>query len=455
MHFLTAGSWSERVLWAAVAVLPFQQGLTLNVGFPLKATEILAAAGILLFVIERRRSLLRRHGPLRERPETVVVTALATVVLLSTVWALVTSPHTPASDAYPRGIVVDLLLYTSYAGLALGLCLTLAGALSWTAISAALGVAVRLAAVYCVVQFALWAIDVNWLEAVNGNVQLGSLYGVALPRNGPFLEGNYLGFFATTSLFVMARARDHVGVVVAAAMVAYSSSTSAIVALMAAVVVMVVLRPTLRRVLVLGAVAVVGVVFSLVVPPVSRFVLAQVTKLGLVENTLGDSYGYSLRTRTANAETGFSMALDHPLLGVGQGRYALHYWEYLDLTGLPPHFGQRAVRPIANNVYAQLAAETGFIALALLIALLGLLLIRAWFDTRATIGLVVVIAIGLIAFPAWTNLVAWTMIAACLVATRRQPAWKPLEASRRRADQTATTAGRGAPSAHKDDEAVG
>ncbi|QGU27560.1 O-antigen ligase family protein [Microbacterium oryzae] len=405
-------SWSARFLWLAIAVLPFQQALTLDLGFPLKATEVLAFVGIILFVVERRTDFFKRTGPLFSTWAARLVVALALVVIVSSCWALVAKAPAPRAEAYPRGIVFDLGLYTCYAGFALALFIALINSMDWSLLARAVGVAVRLAAVYSVIQIVTWALDSGWLEAVNGNIQIGTLYGTGLPRNGPFLEGNYLGFFAACALLLLARSRDVVGVVVAVTLIAYSASTGAIVAIAVGVLLMIILRPSRRSVLAtLGVVAAAATLF-MVVPPLNRFATAQLTKLGLVENRLGDSYGYSLRSRTANADTGFSIALDNPLLGVGQGRYALHYWDHLDRTGLARRFGEGTARPIANNVYAQLAAETGLIALAIFASLLVLLLITGRREARSVVGLVGAIGVGLVAYPAWTSLVVWVMLAA-------------------------------------------
>ena len=96
----------------------------------------------------------------------------------------------------------------------------------------------------------------------------------------------------------------------------------------------VILRPTWRKLIVAGLIAAVAVLTAFVVPAVNRLVRGQLTKLGLIENEFGPSYTYSLRHRSVQADTGFAMAEDKPILGVGQGRYAYYFDEYLDRTGL-------------------------------------------------------------------------------------------------------------------------
>lgn len=399
----------QSLLFWAIVFLPFQQALTLDLGFPLKISEVLAISGIVAALVAHRH---RR----RITVPVWLIVALGGVVVLSSCWNLIVgSAVTASAEMYPRGLTFDLLLYTAYAGFALAFCIAVALFMDVQLVLKALAWAVRLAALYVVLQLLFWMFGIHILEVLNGNIQLGSLYGLRLPRNGPFLEGNYLGFFAIAGFFATLKSRDWVGVGLAVLLFFYSQSTSAFVAACGAVVAIVILRPTRRKALIAGAALVFVVVIAAIVPPVTRFVTAQLTKLGIIENNLGEAFGYSLRGRTANAETGFAMAWERPLFGVGQGRYAAHYWDYLDRSGLPGNFGQNVVRPIANNVYAQIAAETGFIALLVFIGLLGYLVFQARKESDATLGLIVATAVGLIAFPAWTGLPIWTVIGAVIV----------------------------------------
>lgn len=406
---------AETLLWLAIVCLPLQQALTLSVGFPLKLTEVFAIAGLVAAVVQQRRGYF-------VLPSTWMIAGIAAVTLLSTVWtALAPDPANPPPRAYPRGLMLDLFLYTGYAALAMAFCIAVAVLVPATRLVSAVKIAVRLAAAYTALQLVLWVFSSNFLTHLNGNLQLGALYGIQLPRNGPFLEGNYLGFFAAAAIFVVVRGKDWWGLGLALALFFYSQSTGAFVAIAVALVAVVLLRPRLRTILFACAVGVIGIVIALVVPPANRFVVAQLTKLGLIENNIGVAFGWSLRGRTANAETAFSMAADNPFFGVGQGRYAAHYWQYLDLSGLPSNFASWVVRPIANNVYAQIAAETGLVALALFIALLGYLMFRARAESGTALGFIVAVAVCIIAFPTWTGLPLWTMLAIAIAFVDRPP----------------------------------
>lgn len=394
---------SEWLLLLAVICIPFQQALTLDIGFPLKASELLVAAGIIAFVVERK-------GRLVDYRPTWLIFSIGVMVLLSSVFVAITTDGSISNSAYPHGLLFDLVQYTVYAIMALMTAIAITAVLTPRDVAIGIGWAVRLAAVYVVIQLIAWGAGSSVVDAINGNFQIGSQYGVQLPRNGPFREGNYLGFFAATSLFFAARSRDILGVILAALLVLFSQSTGAMVGVALAIIAMIILRPTVRKLIVTAVATVVITLFAFFVPVLNRLVVGQLTKLGLVENQLGAAYGYSLRARTVNAETGFRMGIYNSVFGVGQGRYEYHYDEYIDRSGLPDNFGVNTVRQIANNAYAQIASETGLIALLIFFIMLVTILVKVRRDSGALVAVVVSLSVGLFAFPAWTNLTAWVVI---------------------------------------------
>lgn len=401
--------WGHRLLVASILTLPFQQAFTLSVGFPLKASEVLAIAGVVVTIASNPGRVLRIRG-------RFILAGLLFVTLLSSAWNLFTEPFGETSEAYPMGLGLDILQYTGYAGLAIlyFACLStvnsrrLMWALSW---------AVRLAAAYCVLQVVIWSLDLNAItHAINGNIQIGSQYGIDLPRNGPMREGNYTGFFGAAATFLMVRYKDAIGCLCGVFLIFYSQSTGAIVGVVGALVAGVILRPRLRKFIVsaIATAVIAGVV--LLVPALRHLATGQLIKLGLIQNTRGTSYGYSLRARTVSSETGFSIAFDHPIFGVGAGRYGYHFWDYIDMTGLPSHYGRALTRPIANNAYAQIAAESGLVALCVFGALLVFIIWKSRKDSAMLLGAVVSMSIGIIAFPAWTVLSLWGLLGIVLSA---------------------------------------
>ncbi|MDM4763918.1 O-antigen ligase family protein [Galbitalea sp. SE-J8] len=397
---------AERLLYFAVILVPFQQALTLTVGFPLKMSEITAILGLILLLVERRAPAIKFVG-------VSLVGVLAILVLASTVWQLFLTPPAESAPGYSGGLNGDLVQYCAYGMLVLLVCWFVGTRLGPDWIGRGLGLAVRLAAIYCIIQLGLFLAGASSIVTlVNGENQIGTAYGLQLTRNGPFLEGNYLGFFSGVGLFTSIKRRDKWGIIASVFCLFYSESTTGLVGVVAALLLIVVTRPTG---IITTAVAFAGLVAATaftVIPSVNTYVLRQLGKLGFVDaDGSASNVLYSRRSRTLNIETGFDMGFHHPFLGVGPGRYGFWYSTYADLSGLPSNINSGITRPIANSAYAQIISELGVIAFVAFAALLLMQLWRLRNSFRADLALAAFVAIGLNATPAWTVLPIWLTIA--------------------------------------------
>lgn len=90
---------------------------------------------------------------------------------------------------------------------------------------------------------------------------------------------------------------------------------------------------------------------------------------GLIQS-LAEEENISNITRFASQLTAMKMALDHPVFGVGLGQYAFHFHQYLPAWAMASWeirwyvMGVSAAAPV-HGLFARLAAEGGFPALAL------------------------------------------------------------------------------------------
>ncbi|MBO0982885.1 O-antigen ligase family protein [Rathayibacter sp. SD072] len=392
----------QRLLFLAIVFMPFQQALTIRVGFPLKITEIAAVLAVGLSVVTVPKA---RHSPIGRE----IVSCIGVLVVLATGWALVFKrPEVATAYGYDLGFTNDMLLYCGYALLALTVWWFIGGRLAPSDMERALGLAVRLAFVYCLVQLALHFAGAPFPSFLNSTTQNGATFGVSLPRNGPFLEGNYLGFFAGVALFACLRRRDKLGSVLAVACLIYSQSTSALIATVAAAILTATFRPQRGVGVQIFSVAALGTLLVLAVPDLQRFILAQLSKLGFVSDAV-DVGTRSLLARSQSTNTGFAMALDNPLFGVGPGRFGLWKDDYSEVVqGLT---SLRASRGLANNAYAQLGAETGVIALSAFVLLLLILILRGYRRSGVALGLGIFLAVALTSAPSWTALTVWIALA--------------------------------------------
>jgi O-antigen ligase len=73
----------------------------------------------------------------------------------------------------------------------------------------------------------------------------------------------------------------------------------------------------------------------------------------------------SFAERKLYALTAWAMFLDHPVLGVGAGNYTVHFDRYADKVGFSARdYEQPGEVHYPHNLYLEIAAETGFVGLA-------------------------------------------------------------------------------------------
>lgn len=409
-------TFAQRLLFLAVAFVPFQQAMTLDVGFPLKLSEVLVIAAIGFLMLGAR-------APKYPATSKKLMLGLAGMVVLSTLMNIARQLPFTSFKGYDRGFTFDILQYTGYGLLVIAAGWILATRLGALEIARAVSVAIRLAALYSAAQVVLYLAGSEILATFNGATQLGRSYGELLPRNGPFLEGNYLAFFAGAGIFIAARRKDKVGVVLAAGCLVYSQSTIGIIGVVVALLALVILSPTKAVWSVLSAGVIAVMLTFLFVPQAQSFINVQSAKLGVSEDSSLSYVDASLDNRSMSAEVGFKMGILNPVAGVGSGRYGVQFQEYADPEDVPLGVIRGDVRPIANNTYAQMAAEMGLIGAGIFVVLLIGSFRRAKRAGPGLLGLVIFAAVCLTATPAWTVLPIWIVVA-YLIAGRNPVAAK-------------------------------
>lgn len=126
---------------------------------------------------------------------------------------------------------------------------------------------------------------------------------------------------------------------------------------------------------VLASALVVAISVPLLAPGYVRRVETILGAIGLVSRSASARPDYVTRRRATEMLAALHVALDHPLLGVGPGQYVPFYSvEYQTREDIG--FQQINVPRDAHNLYLQMAAETGFIGLAVFMAIVLSLLFR-------------------------------------------------------------------------------
>lgn len=403
-------SLSEHLVWLAMATLPFQRALTIDVGVPLKLSEIFLGLVLvsLPFTVRRRQRIVGLP----------VVISLATVVLLSTLVAY--GEQLPLQPIGVTNLRSDTVFYGVFALVTLVFWWAVATR-SVSVVESGLRVGVWLCLAAVIVQFVLYTNgQVDLLEAMNFQTdrvtQALTDDGEATSlRTGPFTEGQHLGVFAGGMFFLSLRRREWFTALAALGSVYYSQSTTSFIAVIAGVA-LIGMRswsaPGVLRTVIVSAGTAIAVMSS---DSARAFIRFQAAKLGLGDMP-GGSLTRSMDLRTAKTEMGFQMAQDHPLLGLGPGRFAGHFADYVGRSGatFPNNYFTGEFRPIAENAYAQIGAELGLVALGLFICLLVTV---GWNVRRSAVmsALALFLAIMLATASSWTFMPAWALLAVLCV----------------------------------------
>jgi O-antigen ligase len=409
----------QKLGLAAVLFLPFQGALTLDLGVPVKISELLLIAAIATAAyisLVRRKPLWRAWSP-----DRVFAAVIAGSIIVATVIALLTADVSEQIRGVHRSVIFDVLLYCAY-----GLLLLLA----WDVLRLTPPALLRdvllqsfwLCAAAIVIQIIGRVTYVTApLEALGFDmVPRGlTILGQTLARSGPFAEGQHLGFYAGAILVLALYNRRYVTTVLALLFVVYSESTTGYVGIALAILAVSLLHPRKVFFIALGAALAIGALLITVSPHLRSIFFLQFQKLGLMPATSGNPTK-SLDVRSAKAEIGWRMMWDHPF-GAGPGRYAANFMDYApDYRQLPSYLFTTDSRAIVENGYMQIGAELGVVAFCAFIALLAWTVWRVWRTDMGTLAVLVFTATGFSTQSSWTFMPVWACLALVAAVARDQ-----------------------------------
>jgi O-Antigen ligase len=245
--------------------------------------------------------------------------------------------------------------------------------------------------------------------------QIINIAGRELFRGGTFEEGNYFSMYLLTSLAVALWLRWRWTAVFMTVTVFITFSTANVIALALFGCIYALgvgaqqSDPRGKFYAAAAFVAVSGVIVTILTLTgyVSEFFIAKLAT---------EEFGSKL-DRLDLAVAGLRMSLDHPIAGVGLSHYGYNYRPYqltnfFDIT--------RSVKPIANNPWVELLAESGLIGFACVLTFCR----RVWQQAAGADGLpfragLAAVALGLFTFPSITVLFIWAFCGLVVgVATR-------------------------------------
>jgi O-antigen ligase len=386
-----------------VATLPLTYAMTVRLGFPLKIYEL---ALIALAVISAAAGRFRVvPGVWRYVAPLAAFLALGCVVLAVRLAVPLDTFTTTGFTARvgPTGDAVLKIAYWCFAIFAMVVVATLMYESPERTVRLWLRGA-NCAAVY------------GWILTLSSALQLPApllpgmerpqvidIAGLQIFRGGTFEEGNYFALYLLTSLAIALwqRWRRTAWLLSATVFITFSTANVAGLALLLAIH-MLGQRAGTRDIrtwvrtagaLAGGVLLITAILFA--TGYLETFFIAKLT---------GAQFGSKL-DRLDTTVAGLRMAADHPFTGVGLSHYGYNYRPY-QLTDL--FDATRPVKPIANNPWVELLAETGLIGVTLFFVFAA----RVWATVRTPAlaplraGLAS-IALGLLTFPSITMTFLW------------------------------------------------
>lgn len=407
-HRFMAAPLYQKLALVAVFVAPFQYALTLEVGFPLKLSEILIAGA----AVARLWILVIRHRVPKLGIDVYLVGVIAITVILSTVLTLASRELDDRVSGIDRPLWLDASMYGAY-GVVICVAWLLLRETDVTLLRDALIQSIWLCLAAVIAQAVFLTIaQPQMLEALGFDMRRRGqpLLGVQLARSGPFLEGQHLGFYAGVIAVLALASRRWWSGAAALVCVLYSQSTTGVLGLAASALVYVILRPNRRTLFVAAGVVAAGGIAIGVIPQLRHAAVFQMSKLGLLPSSPGVNATQSIDVRGIKSEIGWRMMIDNPIIGVGPGRYSYEFPKYSHQYHLPEYYYTADIRAIAENGYMQLGAEYGILALAAFFALLCWLFIVFTRQRSLLAAVVAFVAVGFATQSSWTFIPIWTAI---------------------------------------------
>lgn len=404
-----------RLLFWAIVFVPLQRAFTVDLGFPFKISETLIMIAVAAYLLaEDNRGNSRRHVNIGI--ESTLLGVLAALVVLSSAWRLMSPPPPGPYFGIDRSITIDLALYTFYAMLVLGVW-AMVIRMDRERIEKALFLSVWVCLATSIMQLWLFQADqLQFLEMLNFQVEARAAAlsgsGDDIPRSGPFVEGQHLGFYAGALIILCVIRKKWLHALAMVLCLIYSQSTSGFVGLVAGLMVVLLAQPKLHQILRLGAAGlVVGAVVASI-PAGRQFIRFQLGKIGIGDGgglTSAQEVSLSGDIRSVKTDIGFNIMWDHPFLGVGSGRYGVYFFDYPN-DAIPDYYFRQDHRAIAENVYAQLGAELGLAALVVFLLFVIVTIRRHVILRVPTVALAVFVAVGMVTQSSWTFIPIWVLL---------------------------------------------
>ncbi len=399
------GEMSLRTAGAllVIATLPLTYALTLPVGFPLKIYELVLGGLLLALLVEGR--MLIAPG-LRVYVEALLAFLALCAVVLAFRLVFRLDTFTDSGFASRAGPVGDGVLKFAYWGLAV-LAFVIVATQTYESPA-------RVGRLWC--RAAAAASVYAWLLVIPSALNLPApllpgmdaaaritLGGREILRGGTFQEGNFFALYLLVSIAIAVWMRRYrtAGFFAATVFITFSTANVAGLGAMVAWAALVRMRQT-RDIRVQTRVFLTAMLLAAIA--LGGLVASGYLQTIFVAKLTGEQFASGL-DRLDLTVAGVRMIAAHPLTGVGLSQYGYNYrpFQLTDVFDV-----SRPVKPIATNSWVELAAETGVLGTALILAFSVCLWRATRGDGRIALrcGLIAV-GLGLFTFPAPTVIFLW------------------------------------------------
>lgn len=404
--------------------LPFTQALTFNVGFPLKLSELTLFILAFLYLLFNKRTSMPRPLALVFSLLFVVVTVSFAINLHREFPYILRTYETRfgyTGDSVARYIYFILALLSFFISLDIFLTDRERYVKVWMYGALAAGAYSLYLSVFSTLNLPVFLLPgmQHPPQTINGHII----------RCGTFLEGNLMGLYLVLSAalcFYIGKIKEGIFLLVA---VFTTFSTLSTVSVFLFLVIYLQRQIFKRKYLVYIIPAMLVMAGGLVLFTQTGFYKSYIHEkiFGSADKvtTAGD---YSKVDRVFSTRAAFRMGTTYPVFGVGLANYARHFDYYVQRGNMPEHdyntFLRKGEKVIPNNIYVEVMAESGVIALALFFAFLLLLLYYSRSDpSQALTPAVLSMMICFIAYPSFIMIYLWAFMAipvADYIARKRQ-----------------------------------
>ncbi|MCF7566775.1 O-antigen ligase family protein [Sabulilitoribacter arenilitoris] len=392
--------------------LPFTQALTINIGFPLKGSELLLMIMILLYMLVGYVSKEYLYFVLNSKALVFFLIWALFSFVINSFWQyeypLKKIPFRISAfgDSFLRLCYIILNIIAFF--ISLFFISRSKSILKYWVIGAVI------AACYSWYLFIFSALGFPYIKLFGMESSPQNLFGII--RCGTFREGNFFGLFLILSSAVaFFNGKAKTGWFLLFTIITTMSTISIVCG---GFFLIYIYRKKLftGKVLIIYPLIFIIILFSTRTEFFQYYVKAKIFQ-PVSHLTNGN---FSKVDRYLTGRIAFKQGIDNPLIGVGPYNYALHYDYYNDYKKVVKNPSEwfddfiirKNKRGITNNVYLEVWSEYGIVGFFLFIVFLGKTLILAFKNKNDIItGGIIAILISFNAFPSFIMLFIWVFLA--------------------------------------------